>query len=197
MTNSQNKINKFVQAITAYAQEQRDKILLEAEAFKAERLQKAEQEVLADAYKLIQKETAEIRSESVREMYRRDTEARKALFSRRRQITDEVFKRAQNQLIEFTKKPEYTEYITKMLENMISMLPESIVYMIAQKDSAMLETLSSLCPEESSIKTVDDILIGGIRALNSESGQIIDNTLDSRLMSQHERFILTSGLNIE
>ncbi len=197
MTNSQNKINKFVQAITAYAQEQRDKILLKAEAFKAERLQKAEQEVLADAYKLIQKETAEIRSESVREMYRRDTEARKALFSRRRQITDEVFKRAQNQLIEFTKKPEYTEYITKMLENMISMLPESIVYMIAQKDSAMLETLSSLCPEESSIKTVDDILIGGIRALNSESGQIIDNTLDSRLMSQHERFILTSGLNIE
>ncbi len=197
MTNSQNKINKIVQAITAYAQEQRDKILLEAEAFKAERLQKAEQEVLADAYKLIQKETAEIRSESVREMYRRDTEARKALFSRRRQITDEVFKRAQNQLIEFTKKPEYTEYITKMLENMISMLPESIVYMIAQKDSAMLETLSSLCPEESSIKTVDDILIGGIRALNSESGQIIDNTLDSRLMSQHERFILTSGLNIE
>ncbi|MDD2362568.1 MAG: V-type ATP synthase subunit E [Oscillospiraceae bacterium] len=196
MTNSEEKVNKFVQAITAYAEEQRDIILREAETFKTERLKKAEQEVMEDANKLIQKETAEMRDEGVREMSRRDIEARKAVFTRRHQITDEVFRRAENELIEYTKKPEYTEYIIKMLENMISMLHGETVYMIAEKDGAMLESLSSLLPEKSSIETADDILIGGIRALNSENGKIIDNTLDSKLKSQHDRFILTSGLTV-
>ena len=41
MTNSDEKISKFVQAITAYAEEQRQKIHQEVEDFKAE----AEEEV--------------------------------------------------------------------------------------------------------------------------------------------------------
>lgn len=50
MANSDEKISKFVQAITQYAQEQRDKIHREVEDFKSERLQNAEQEVLRDSY---------------------------------------------------------------------------------------------------------------------------------------------------
>lgn len=42
MTNSDEKISKFVQAITAYAEEQRQKIHQEVEDFKAERLKQAE-----------------------------------------------------------------------------------------------------------------------------------------------------------
>ena len=61
MANSDEKISKFVQAITQYAQEQRDKIHREVEDFKSERLQNAEQEVLRDSYQLIQKERADLR----------------------------------------------------------------------------------------------------------------------------------------
>ena len=194
MANSEEKVSKFVQAITAYAEEQRDKILREAEAFKAERLQKAEQEVLTDAYRLIQKETAEIRSESVREMSRRDLAARKRVLTRRR----EVFKKAEDRLREFTSKPEYCDYLVKLFHSMISVLPsENSVYMIAKKDEPLIGRLSPLCPNGSSVVPSDDILIGGIRAVNSDSGQIIDNTLDSKLQSQHDWFTLTSGLTVE
>ena len=67
MTNSDEKISKFVQAITAYAEEQRQKIHQEVEDFKAERLKQAEKEVLVDAYRLIQKEQTELRSSMSRE----------------------------------------------------------------------------------------------------------------------------------
>ena len=68
MANSDEKISKFVQAITEYAEEQRQKIHQEVEDFKAERLKQAEKEVLVDAYRLIQKEQTELRSNMSREM---------------------------------------------------------------------------------------------------------------------------------
>lgn len=77
MANSEEKISKFVQAITSYAEEQRDKIHREAEDFKSQRLLKAEQDVLADVYQLIQKENSSIRSEGIREISRRDLAERK------------------------------------------------------------------------------------------------------------------------
>ena len=55
MANSDEKVSKFVQAITDYAEEQRQKIHQEVEDYKIERLTQAEQEVLADAYDLIQR----------------------------------------------------------------------------------------------------------------------------------------------
>ena len=105
MANSEEKISKFVQAITAYAEEQRDRIRRETEEFKSQRLLKAEQEALDDAYKMIQKENLDIRGEEIREISRRDLAARKALLARRQQITDEVFARAEQQILAFTATP--------------------------------------------------------------------------------------------
>lgn len=90
MANSDEKISKFVQAITQYAQEQRDKIHREVEDFKSERLQNAEQEVLRDSYQLIQKERADLRHQMSREMSRRDLEARKELLALRRDMTERI-----------------------------------------------------------------------------------------------------------
>ena len=87
MTNSDEKISKFVQAITAYAEEQRQKIHQEVEDIKAERLKQAEKEVLVDAYRLIQKEQTELRSSMSREMSLREMAARQKLLARRREMT--------------------------------------------------------------------------------------------------------------
>ena len=72
MANSDEKVSKFVQAITDYAEEQRQKIHQEVEDYKIERLTQAEQEVLADAYDLIQRERMELKNNASREMSRRE-----------------------------------------------------------------------------------------------------------------------------
>ena len=183
MPNSEEKVSKFVQAITAYAEEQRDKILREAEAFKMERLQKAEEEVLTESYKLIQQETVQIRNEGVREMSRRDLAARKDVLARRRQIMDEVFSKAEQKLLEYASSPDYPDYLEKQLKQMVQFFPVGeTVYAVSLRDAVLVNRLSSLCP------------LGGRRATNPINGQIVDNTLDSKLRSQHEWFTISSGL---
>ena len=197
MANSEEKVSKFVQAITSYAEEQREKIRQETEAFKTERMQKAEQEVLADAYQLIQKETAEIRGQGVLEISRRELAARKEVLSRRKQIMTEIFDRAEKKILEYTATPKYTDQLYSLLTEMITVLPaEGTVYYLAPRDTVHFDNLQSLCPKGSRFETAEDIRIGGIRGVNNGNGLIADNTLDLKLELQREWFTKTSGLEV-
>ena len=195
MANIEEKINKFVQANTTYSDEQRDMMLREAEEYKAERPKKAAQADLVAAYTLIQKETGDIRTERAREMSRRDLAARKEVLNRRRQIMDEVFSKAEVRLSEYAETPGYLDFLKNTLGRMTQLLPSAgTVYTVAERDRPLIDELSKICPSGSRVEAADTIKLGGIRAVNSESGQIIDNTLDSRLQSQREWFTISSGL---
>lgn len=197
MANSEEKISKFVQAITSYAEEQRDKIHREAEDFKSQRLLKAEQDVLADVYQLIQKENSSIRSEGIREISRRDLAERKKLLEHRRQIMDEVFARAEEEITAFALTPAYREWMQERLTEAAAFLPaEGTVYTVAVRDEPLISSLSSLCPSGSRMETADDIRLGGLRGENSAAGLIADDTLDSRLKLQRDEFVRTSGLTV-
>lgn len=197
MANSEEKISKFVQAITAYAEEQRDKIRRETEEFKSQRLLKAEQDVLADAYQLIQKENRSMRGEGIREISRRDLAARKELLTRRSQIMDEVFSRAEQQILAFTSTPAYTDLLRRLFQESAAFLPaEGTVYTVSRRDEPLIPELSALCPSGSRIEAADDIRLGGVRGENAESGLIADNTLDSRLELERDEFVRTSGLTV-
>ena len=72
------KIGKFYQAILHYGEEQRKKIEEEVAAFKQKKeLDEAEVEVLTEAYHLIQKEMAQMRSGISREMAQREMDGRR------------------------------------------------------------------------------------------------------------------------
>ncbi len=197
MANSEEKISKFVQAITSCAEEQRDKIHREPEDFKSQRLLKAEQDVLADVYQLIQKENSSIRSEGIREISRRDLAERKKLLEHRRQIMDEVFARAEEEITAFALTPAYREWMQERLTEAAAFLPaEGTVYTVAVRDEPLISSLSSLCPSGSRMETADDIRLGGLRGENSAAGLIADDTLDSRLKLQRDEFVRTSGLTV-
>ena len=68
VNNEEEKVNKFYTAINHYAMEQRKKIEHEIAEFKSKELEEAENEVLAEAYHLIQKEMAQMRGGISREM---------------------------------------------------------------------------------------------------------------------------------
>ncbi len=197
MANSDEKISKFVQAITQYAQEQRDKIHQEVENFKSERLQNAEQEVLRDSYHLIQKERVQLRNRMSREMSRRDLEARKALLAMRRDMMERVFSDAKAALNAYVETPAYVERLKSSLAALVKALPaEGTVFEISRRDEPLLEPLQSLCPPGCSIDLTDDILLGGVRGINAEAGLLADDTLDARLDSQREWFTDHSGLTV-
>ena len=197
MANSEEKISKFVQAITAYAEEQRDRIRRETEEFKSQRLLKAEQEALDDAYKMIQKENLDIRGEEIREISRRDLAARTALLARRQQITDEVFARAEQQILAFTATPAYDELLQSLFQEAAAALPApGTVFTVSKRDEARIPALAPLCPAGCRVEASEEIRLGGVRGENAEGGLIADNTLDSRLALQREDFVRTAGLTV-
>ncbi len=198
MANSDEKISKFVQAITEYAEEQRQKIHQEVEDFKAERLKQAEKEVLVDAYRLIQKEQTELRSNMSREMSLREMAARQKLLARRKEMTDAIFSDARQKLADYAKTAAYREKLCSSLTEMAAILPaEGTVYSVSPADADKIAGLEAVCPKGSSIRTADDIQLGGLRGENAAAGIITDDTLDTRLELQREWFTKHSGLTVE
>lgn len=198
MANSDEKISKFVQAITAYAEEQRQKIHQEVEDFKAERLKQAEKEVLVDAYRLIQKEQAELRSSMSREMSLREMAARQKLLARRKEMTDAIFADARQRLEDYTETAEYPEKLRRSMQEMTAILPaEGSVYSLSPADADKIPALEAVCPAGSRIQTAEDIRLGGLRGENAAAGIITDDTLDTRLELQREWFTRHSGLTVE
>lgn len=198
MANSDEKVSKFVQAITEYAEEQSRKIHQEVENFKAERLLAAEKEVLIDSYRLIQKERTELNNQMSREMSRRELEARKALLAKRRDMMNAVFRQAEEKLIEYTAQPAYAGRVKQSLADMAEQLPaEGTVYSVSSRDAGLLAELSALCPQGSRVAVSEDIRIGGLRGINAAAGIVMDDTLDTRLDMQRDWFTRNSHLTVE
>lgn len=197
-TTNDQKLNQFMQAITRYAEKQSEAMHAEVEAFKEERLKRAEKEVLNESYVLIQKEQDEMRRTLAREMSVREIDARHRLLSKRRDMMASIFDRARQKLLAFAATPEYEQELQQSLQQMTARLPaDGTVYTVCPRDAALCDKLQALCPEGSRVETAADITLGGLRGTNMDAGILIDDTLDSRLEQQHDWFTDHSGLTIE
>lgn len=194
MANSEEKIQTFLQAINRHAQEQREQIHREVEAFKSQRLHTVEQEVLREAYQLVQKERAELRDELSREMSGRYVQARAQLLTRRQEMLHEVFASARDRLLAFAQSGDYPAYMERALDELLTVLPaEGTVFFVCPRDEGLLPSLQKRCPA-ARFQTDAAIALGGIRGKNAQRGRVADNTLDEKLADQHAWFVENSGL---
>lgn len=197
MASNDEKLSKFNLAINHYAEEQRSKIEQEIEEFKQRELEEAEVEVLTEAYHMIQKEMAEMRSGITREMARRGMEARKELLAQRQKITDEVFARSYEYLKEYTKKSEYPALLEKFAKKLSSTFTkEGTVLCIKADDEQYEAQIQKAFGASCSFKIDNTIALGGIRAVNPEMGIMADETLDTMLEDQREWFEENSGMAV-
>ena len=120
MASNDEKLDKFNLAINHYAEEQREKIKQEVAEFKQRELEETEVEVLTEAYHMIQKEMAEMRSGITQEMAHRGMDARRELLTKRQKITDEVFERCSKYFHEYTQKNDYPALLEKFAKNLSS-----------------------------------------------------------------------------
>lgn len=198
MANSDEKVSKFVQAITDYAEEQRQKIHQEVEDYKIERLTQAEQEVLADAYDLIQRERMELKNNASREMSRRELDARKKLLGKRRDMTETIFAEVKEQLAAYTATPEYRSPSRTRCTAMAARDARRGHRVRGGAPGRGADPdLTALCPAGSRVETSADIHLGGLRGLNAATGMLADDSLDTKLDIQREWFAKTSGLTVE
>ena len=197
-TGNDRQIAKFMQAITAWAEQQRDEIRREVDTFREQRLGRAEQEVLQESYLLIQREQDQQRRALAREMADRESAARRALLEKRQRITDGIFAAARQKLLDHTGTPAYPEELERSLKKLTALLPaEGTVYYLRREDGGLIPRLAPLCPPGSRIETAEDIALGGLRGENPAAGLRADDTLDARLAEQVRWFEDNSGLTLE
>ena len=151
--------------------------------------------MLGNAYKLIQREMAEMKTEISREYSNREMEGRRKLFERRSEIMEEVFDKARERLIEFTKSDAYEKFLKDVVSSVLETLSGSdLVLYLRSEDQHFADMLKSSCKTQCEFSVDDSIKLGGVRGYSKSQGVIVDETLDARLEDQREWFVENSGL---
>lgn len=200
VNNEEEKVNKFYTAINHYAMEQRKKIEHEIAEFKSKELEEAENEVLAEAYHLIQKEMAQMRGGISREMAKREIDCRRRLLEQRQKITDEVFKQAAEALLQYTRTDRYPALLQKLAKEIAQFLQqkecdELIIY-LKPGDEKYRDFIAPLFSIPCSFALDPEIQLGGLRVSCEKRRIVADSTLDALLKDQISWFEEHSHLAI-
>lgn len=198
MITNEEKLSKFNQAIHHYAEEQRKKIEEEVAKFKEKELNEAENDVLQEAYLLIQREMAQMRNNITQEMAHREMDARRELLEKRRQLMEQVFSDAATKLKEFASSTEYEDWMVRHCRELAEVFDDTETQIYVRPEDLKLEkTLADTFGKPCCVLADDEIQIGGIRAQNPAMGLVADDTLDALLENQQEWFEETSGLRVQ
>ncbi len=197
MPDTVSKTDNFLKAIEKYAEKQRNQIESEAEDFKKRELSKAEDEGLKEAYTLIQRKMAGINNQIASDLSKAEGESRKKIFIRRKEIFEEVFEKAKNKLIDFTKTDKYLSSLEKSTRLIAEKLnADDVIILVSKNDLQYQDKIAKAFGRNCEIKESDNISVGGIMGISHKLGLLIDETLDTGLEEQHEWFYTHSGLSV-
>lgn len=197
MQETENKTSNFLKAINKYAREQRQELKTELERFKKYELEKAEAEVLRDAYHLIQREMNQMKKGISSEVSREEMICKKLMFQKRNDIKKKVFESVEKRLIDFTNTERYTGLMMDYAKTISKVLnkPGTTLY-VCTRDLRLSQELKDAFGVQCSVESSSDIKIGGILGMNLSMGIIVDETIDSKLEDQSQWFDENSGLSV-
>lgn len=195
MVQNESKLSKFNSAVLQNAQQQHDKILAEIEEYRKAQLEKAEEEILQEAYDTIQREIAVLRNRQGQKISQAELENRRRLLRQREAITEKVFDLAAERLLAYARTPDYADRLCASLRKSCGELPEGrLVVQVKPGDLKLRERLAAACGREAAVEENAGIRLGGFRIVNAERGVFIDATYDRRLKGQKDWFAASSGL---
>ncbi|MBQ1517612.1 MAG: hypothetical protein IIZ46_05370 [Clostridia bacterium] len=197
MIDANSKTNSFLKAIEKYAEEQKNAMKAETEAFREEQLRHANEEGTQAAYAFIQKEKAEIKASLAKENSLKETAMKRELFEKRSKMVTNIFKEAEKKLREFTKTKKYETYMNnsaKSVADYVADRPVTVYY--CANDEKFLPMIKKYFAN-AEFAADPSIKIGGLKGFCEELSIIADETLDSKFEAQKKEFISSSGFTIE
>lgn len=195
--NKTAKTDNFLKAIKKYADQQRNAMRTEVEQLKEEKIKEAEIKAKYDSEKLIKDKLEAKRNEETSKIAKLTQEGQKKLFLKRAEMTDSVFRKAEEKLIGYTKTAEYSEKLLESAKNIAALFGnESCTLYVNDKDMNFADKLKSLFDCETDVCTDKTIKIGGLKGYCKSLSIVADETLDSKLGAQREWFIENSGLSV-
>ena len=191
-----DRVSKFVTAITKEAEEQRKRIEQETKDYIASEMEKAEMEALNDSYKMIQRAVANIRADVGSQLSSRMMENRRVLLTRRDEIADSVLTKAADKVKAFAASDRYDGFLAASAKKAAAALGGQRPTVYLRPADMSRKAVITAAIGDCSVKEDKNILLGGLRMVGEDGKIAVDDTLDTRLASQREWFQKNSGLII-
>ncbi len=191
------KTDNFLKAIYKYAEEQRNTMRTEVEQLKEEKIKEARKKGKLDSEKYIKDRLEEKRHAETGRLAKEMQEGQRSLFLERAKMTDNVFKKAEEKLIEYTKTPQYTEKLIESAKKISEFFGDnSCVVYVNEKDLGNAAEISAEFNGNAEVLADSSVKIGGLKGYCEAMSIVADETLDSKLYAQREWFIENSGLSV-
>ncbi|MCD8025976.1 MAG: hypothetical protein LUF33_03330 [Clostridiales bacterium] len=191
------KTDNFLKAIYKYAEEQRNTMRTEVEQLKEEKIKEARKKGKLDSEKYIKDRLEEKRHAETGRLAKEMQEGQRSLFLERAKMTDNVFKKAEEKLIEYTKTPQYTEKLIESAKKISEFFGDnSCVVYVNEKDLGNAAEISAEFNGNAEVLADSSVKIGGLKSYCEAMSIVADETLDSKLYAQREWFIENSGLSV-
>lgn len=191
------KTDNFLKAIKKYADAQRNAMRVEVEQLKEEKIKEAEKKAVYDSEKLIKDRLEIKRNEQTSKLAKLTQDGQRKLFLERAEMTDSIFKKVEEKLVEYTKTEGYSEKLIKSAENIAALFKsESCTIYLSEKDMVFSEKIRPLFNGKTEFTVDKTIKIGGLKGFCKAMSIVADETLDSKLYAQREWFIENSQLCI-
>lgn len=196
MLNQSDKIERFTEVINKTAEKQCKKIMKQTQAFKEKEFHELEIQSENELKNRISFEISRIEAETNKKISLAQTRSKKKISAVRDEITKSVFEKAKEKLVSFTETQEYNALLEKCIKNLTEEIGENAVIYVRKEDAEKAEKIAKSISDATEVRATAEIEIGGAFASNKEESVFAYDTLESRLESQKEKFMASSGLLI-
>lgn len=191
------KTDNFLKAIKKHAEKQRQSIQNEVEHIKEQKIREAEKKGRLDSEKYISDKLEAKKNEETSKVAKLMQDGQKELFLMRSEMTESVFKKAEEKLIGFTQTDEYSRKLIESAKAISEVFgSKDCTLSVSEKDLSSADRISALFSGKAEVTSDKSIKIGGIKGYCSELNIIADETLDSKLAAQREWFVENAGLSV-
>lgn len=191
------KTDNFLKAIKKHSEAQKAALHNQVEQLKTEKLAETEKKAQHDSEKLIKDKLEEKRNQQTRLLAKKTQDGQKKLFLERAAMTEKIFKKAQEKLIEYTKTNEYLEMLRKSASEIAELFGNNgCVLYVNEHDLNSADSIKAVFGGSAEVIADKSIKIGGIRGYCESMSIVADETLDSKLAMQKDWFIENSTLSV-
>lgn len=197
MINQYDKLERFAEVINKNAMAQCKKIDKQTAKLRKKQLAEIEAEITGETEKKLSYETERLQNQTNREISALRQESTRKLHTCRDEITETVFRKAEQRLVEFTKSEAYDAYLCECIRQLTQAVDGKLTFLVRDCDVEKAKKMVGSISPESEVKASADIRIGGACALNADETVFADNTLEESLDKQRELFMTESGLSFD
>lgn len=158
-----------------------------------------ELQFLEEAYEIIQSGLKKIDREKNEVISKTQMENKVRLLNKRKSIIDNVFMKAREEIVKYTKTPEYKEKLIQKIKEHIELLGEGeyTIY-LNYKDKDLYNEIQEIFKEHKVFierKYIE--MLGGCKLLNNTTNVYLDDSIAKRLEQEEEGFLQYCGIEIE